>query len=364
MLENISVLKFGGFMFVRESKFQLLIPVIALVALLSACASGETAGSDEVSEEPDETPTQLDSAPEESAVEEPIEDAAIPDSSIQDFLELTIGQTLEVTQDDGSTSDITIELPTPAQCESPSNGCDEPEIGDRVVSVPIGIENTGSTTVEWSQNFFTLEFPDGTQVEPGAGVTDQYTPDTALGFGAEIQPGEQVESVLIFEAPTGPYNVLILDSSRILESRRPIAGWLIQASTPDSDSGDTEQLAEEGEDPTSDSPVSRMEQAATTCGRVVAFDIENTGADMLRLSTDEDPPSLYVTPTSGDGILGQAAVIECLLEELGDSGSLVEKMKNTRMSDDVYEDELSDYRVIWSYGQGDPTGFRVQITPK
>lgn len=348
----------------RHSKIQLVIPVVALAALLSACANGQTAGSDEVSEGTDETPTQSDTAPEESSVEEPIEDTATPEPSNEDFLELGIGQTLEVTQVDGSASDITINLPTAAQCESPSNGCDEPDIGDRVVSVPIGIENTGSTPVEWSQNFFTLEFPDGTQVDPGEGVAGQYTPDTSLGFGAEIQPGEQIESVLIFEAPTGPYNVLILDSSRILESRRPIAGWLINASTPDSDSGDSEQLADEGQDPTSDSPVSRMEQASKTCGRIVAFDIENTGADMLRLSTDEDPPSLYVTPTSGDGILGQAAVIECLMEELGDSGSLVEKMKNTRMSDDVYEDELPDYMVTWSYGQGDPTGYRVQITPK
>lgn len=138
------------------------------------------------------------------------------------FTELQFGEPHFVSRG-GGTSVVTLGMPTPARCQWPGLGCDDPEVGQRVVRVPIRIRNPGSTTVQWSAEYFALEFPDGTTVTWWDGVVVDYEPQDALNDEMlELAPGDTHDGVLVFEAPDGPFRVLMLPT---LGGRRPSAAW-------------------------------------------------------------------------------------------------------------------------------------------
>lgn len=182
-------------------------PTVTETVTLTATAT--PAPSDPV-EQP--TPSGPSDDPVESATPEPTEEVA----------SLAFGDTLPTRSPNGTSSDITLGKPTLADCQYSSIGCDKPEIGDRVVQIPILIENTGSSAVEWGRSYFVLEFADGTQVEMGDGASFDYMPDNALDYDAKVRVGGKLNSVLVFEAPKGPFSVLVLTSPYDGE---PFAAW-------------------------------------------------------------------------------------------------------------------------------------------
>lgn len=207
---------------------------VAAALLLSSCGGGTTATVDTETTapaapapsapattqapEPSETPSDpVDEESEDPVVEE--EPADEPSSS---FTDLAFGETLPVKSEDGTqSSDVTIGKPRLAKCKYASIGCDDLEVGDRVVSIPILIENTGGETMEWRAADFVLEYADGTQVGTYDGIAYQFAPDNALD-DVKVRPGGKYKSVLVFEAPKGPFSLLILTNPYDGE---PFAAW-------------------------------------------------------------------------------------------------------------------------------------------
>lgn len=149
--------------------------------------------------------------PEES--EEPAEPA---------FQEVPFGESLSVTSGGVSGETVTLSKPTLADCQYESIGCEDPEVGDRVIQIGITIKNDGSETAEWGNDFFILEFADGTQMAATDGAAFDYWPDNHMDYDVKVRPGSTFKSVLVFEAPKGPFKVLLLSGSYDGE---PIAAW-------------------------------------------------------------------------------------------------------------------------------------------
>lgn len=160
---------------------------------------------------PEPEPSEDVSDPVETPSEEPTEDEST-------FKELPFGDALTLSTGDS----VTLGKPVLAKCQYSYSGCEDPEVGDRIVSVPITIKNDSSETVEWGKDYFILEFADGTQMEPTDGSAIEYEPDNAMDYDVKVRPGSTYKSVLVFEAPKGPFVVLMLNSSYDGE---PIAAW-------------------------------------------------------------------------------------------------------------------------------------------
>ena len=210
----------------RHSILSVAIAVGSAVLFLSACAGSPAGGSATVTETVTVSSTHQpeSSDPVAQPSSEPTEDDPVEETTPEqeEFTALKFGDTLSAKSTDGSSSSITLGKPTLADCQYASIGCEKPEIGDRVVQIPILIENTGSSTAEWGRDFFVLEFADGTQVQMGDGAAFEYTPDNALDYDAKIRVGGKLNTVLVFEAPKGAFSVLILTSEYDGE---PFAAW-------------------------------------------------------------------------------------------------------------------------------------------
>jgi hypothetical protein len=156
--------------------------------------------------------------PSESASDPVVEPSEEPTEEESSFKEALFGEALTLSSGDS----VTLGKPVLADCQYSYSGCADPEVGDRVVSVPITIKNDSGETVEWGSDYFILEFADGTQMEAGDGSAIEYEPDNAMDYDVKIRPGATYKSVLVFEAPKGAFVVLMLDSSYDGE---PIAAW-------------------------------------------------------------------------------------------------------------------------------------------
>lgn len=191
---------------------------------LSACAGGAQTVVTVTA-----TPTDpvAEASPESS---EPVADESdpvvVPEESQEpaepEFTEVPFGDPLPVQSEGNSGEIVTLGKPVLAECQYSYSGCEDPEIGDRVVQIPITIENEGSETAEWGSDFFVLEFADGTQVAPGDGAAIEYEPDNYMSYDVKVRPGSKFKSVLVFEAPKGPFKVLILTNPYDGE---PFAAW-------------------------------------------------------------------------------------------------------------------------------------------
>ena len=205
---------------------------IAAAMALSACSSSGTSAETSAPA----SPTASFSMPASSAAPDPVsspsEEASDPvvddtesatPSPSSTFTELAFGDPLSVAMDDGAgTATVTLGKPSLAKCQYQSIGCDKPETGDRVVQVPVLIQNTGTESMSWSASDFVLEFDDGTQMEASDGAAIDYQPDNAMGYDHKIRPNSKYKTVLVFEAPKGPFKVLILTSPFDGE---PFAAW-------------------------------------------------------------------------------------------------------------------------------------------
>jgi hypothetical protein len=195
-----------------------------LTTVLITLSAGCSGDGKSVDQEPAAPAPATTSAPATDPVEAPEEAEEESEPEEPQFTELSFGDALSVKEgsEESGTSEVTLGRPKLAKCQYESIGCDEPEIGDRIVSVPITIENTGDTAVEWGRDYFLLEFDDGTQVEMGDGATFDYTPDNALDYSKKIRPNSTFKSVLVFEAPDGPFKILILTNTF---DGVPFAAW-------------------------------------------------------------------------------------------------------------------------------------------
>jgi hypothetical protein len=108
---------------------------------------------------------------------------------------------------------ITVGQPTEADCRYRSLGCDAPETGDRVISVPLIIENLGDSQVEASSQMFEIEFADGTRLSDGDGVAREYSSDADLSYSRMIRPGGTINTSLTFEAPEGEFGIVLMTNS-------------------------------------------------------------------------------------------------------------------------------------------------------
>lgn len=54
------------------------------------------------------------------------------------------------------------------------------------------------------------------------GAASDYRPDNALSYDSKVRVGGKLKSILVFEAPEGPFSVLILTSEYDGE---PFAAW-------------------------------------------------------------------------------------------------------------------------------------------
>lgn len=138
--------------------------------------------------------------------------------------ELNFGEALPLADpESGDSVEVTLGTPAPATCQYSSMGCAEPETADRVVQIPITIENTGSKATDvWGRRYFVLESPDGTVMKMDDGVTEAYFPDNAMDYGTKIKRNSRFTGVLVFEAPKGSFRVLILPNQFFGE---PLAAW-------------------------------------------------------------------------------------------------------------------------------------------
>ena len=207
-------------MIIRDLRIFAAVACAAALSL-AGCAGGQSSSSSTVTETVTVTSTpEVTDSSQDDPVVEPSDGNNTP--SPADFTSLKFGEALPVGSTDGASSLVTLGQPELADCQYSSIGCDAPEIGDRVVRIPILIENTGSSTVEWGRDFFVLEFDDGTQVEMGDGASSDYAPDNALSYDAKVRVGGKLNSLLVFEAPEGPFSVLVLTSSF---GGEPFAAW-------------------------------------------------------------------------------------------------------------------------------------------
>ena len=314
----------------------------AVALVLTGCSSdiSSDAATDTTEETQEETTTE-DPIEEEVAEEDPVEE----ETEAPSFVELGFGETLQVTGEDGSSSNVTVERPKAAKCQYDSIGCDEPEIGDRVVRIPFLIENTGDTTAEWSESYFVLEFEDGTQVEAGDGASRDYTPDNALGYDAKVRVGGKLKTVMVFEAPEGPFNILILDN---IFDGEPFAAWTTAATSTDADS--------------SASPASALTDA-DACAL-----IDDTGwALFWENSVDSSEPVDFAeasavfanaAPTAESAYFQQklseysdatAEIGETLVDRAADSGTSTDLFFPTRIWDEVMSDETYDLCAAAGY---------------
>jgi len=109
-----------------------------------------------------------------------------------------------------------------AKCQFGSIGCTKPETGDRVFQIEIVIKNTSDAVASWGSDYFVLEFPDGTQVLSSDGNAYEYSPDNATDVTINVRPGTTFRSPLVFEAPNGPFSILVLTSEF---DGVPFAAW-------------------------------------------------------------------------------------------------------------------------------------------
>ena len=211
-------------------KRALLISTIAVGLALAACSSNGMSAS---SSQPAPATSSAAAAPETSAAPDPVVSEEASDPVVEDtptpepsetsaFQELAFGDSLSVTVgEEGGSAVVTLGKPKLAKCQYSYSGCEKPDTGDRVVQVPILIEN-GDVATEWNATDFILEFADGTQMEAGDGAAIEYQPDNAMSYGQKIRPNAKYKSVIVFEAPKGPFKVLILDAPFDGE---PFAAW-------------------------------------------------------------------------------------------------------------------------------------------
>lgn len=145
-----------------------------------------------------------------SPTADPVVETPTPTPSLG---EAKFGETGSFTQDDTNSFSVNVAAPGKAKCQYASIGCEKPKTGDRIVTTKVVIKNTSSAPIEVSSSQFVLEFADGTRLEPNDGAAIDYSPDNAMEYSQTMRPGSTYTSTLTFEAPDGPFSVIMLTDS-------------------------------------------------------------------------------------------------------------------------------------------------------
>ncbi|WP_404386637.1 DUF4352 domain-containing protein [Knoellia locipacati] len=184
---------------------------LAVVALISAgCAE-----KNQVAEPGAASPTVSESRnwppPDEATpTDDPVVETPTPTPTLG---QAQFGETGSFTQDDTNSFTVNVAAPGKAKCQYSSLGCEKPKTGDRVVTTKVVIKNTSSAPIEVSSSQFVVEFADGTRLEPNDGAASDYTPDNAMEYSQTMRPGSTYSSTLTFEAPKGPFAIIMLTDS-------------------------------------------------------------------------------------------------------------------------------------------------------
>lgn len=207
-----------------------LVAVLATTVLaLTACGaatttiattpSAATAGSSSPSSSPftcpDGTVVDFYDPAQRCPDNEPSDPVVTPEPTDVEFTTSPYGSTRSFQQgeDEANTFTVRVGPPVKAVCQYDYIGCEKPETGDRVVTVTVTVKNTGSQTVKVSQSEFVLEFADGTRMEADDGAASDYSPDNAMDYETKVRPKGTYTSTLTFEAPKGPFTVILLTAS-------------------------------------------------------------------------------------------------------------------------------------------------------
>jgi hypothetical protein len=196
----------------------LVVGAVLGSGVTAAVLSGDD--SDEVAAAPS-VDSQSASATPSANPTDPVAEPSPSDEFL--FTDLAFGDAMPVETEDGAErTSITVERPTLARCQYASIGCTPPETGDRVVQVEVVINNTGDTVASWGSDYFVLEFRDGTQMLSSDGNAYEYGPSNTMDYSVKVRPGTTFRSTLVFEAPNGPFSILVLTSDF---DGVPFAGW-------------------------------------------------------------------------------------------------------------------------------------------
>lgn len=192
-------------------KLTKIVASAAAALLLAGCgASGIEAGSTSSAPEPAASTTSA--AATETPTDDPVVDPT-PSETEGGFSTTKFGTTASFTQADTNAFTVNVGKPVKAKCQYSYSGCAKPETGDRVITTKVVIKNKSKEPIEISYDLFVLEFADGTRMEPSDGSAIEYQPDNAMDYGHKIRPGGTYTSTLTFEAPKGPFTVIMLTGS-------------------------------------------------------------------------------------------------------------------------------------------------------
>jgi hypothetical protein len=185
--------------------------IITPVAVLSLAACGDASGA----------PTAGSSSSSSSPASSSSSSTPSRDPSV--FDEIRFGKAVEFSDESSHDFSVTVGAPKPATCQWSDIGCDEPQTGDQVLEYPVTVKNLSTKgTVEMSDGYFQIEFPDGTRMDSGDGAALDYTPDEASLWDVKVRPGDTYKSILVFEAPKKGGEVIMMSSDTQGED---LQGW-------------------------------------------------------------------------------------------------------------------------------------------
>lgn len=189
------------------------VATMAAVALLSTGCAGKNqlADPDTASKTPTASASRNWPPPEEATpAADPVAETPTPVPSLSTA---KFGESGSFTQDTDNSFVVNVAAPAKAKCQYSSIGCKKAATGDRVVTAKVTVKNTSSAPIEIGQSQFILEFADGTRMEAGDGNALEYQPDNSMEYSQTMRPGSTYTSTLTFEAPTGPFSIILLDNS-------------------------------------------------------------------------------------------------------------------------------------------------------
>lgn len=187
------------------------VATLATVTLISTGCSDKNQVADTSSASKAPSASRNWPPPEDAApTADPVVETPAPAPSL---LTAKFGAPGNFTQDNANSFVVTVAAPGKAKCQYASIGCDKAQTGDRVVTAKVTVKNTSSQPIEIGSTQFVLEFADGTRMEPNDGAASDYYPDNAMEYSQTMRPGSTYASTLTFEAPTGPFSIILLDDS-------------------------------------------------------------------------------------------------------------------------------------------------------
>lgn len=193
-----------------------MLTIVAAAAAIAVITTGCSAGKNQLAEpgaaSTPPTPSQSRNWPppeDEAPTADPVVETPTPTPSLATA---KFGDSGSFTQE-GNGFVVTVAAPGKAKCQYSSIGCEKPQTGDRVVTAKVTVKNTSSAPIDVGSTQFILEFADGTRMEAGDGNALEYQPDNSMEHSQTMRPGSTYTSTLTFEAPKGPFSIIMLSDN-------------------------------------------------------------------------------------------------------------------------------------------------------